>query len=112
MEYEVEGARPRGSSKRTWTEVVQKDCQARNLNKEDAMDRGRWKKLIKIGCIRMMGGRVFLMVPAHPGSPGQKVIKWLCCCCVEDRRGILWITEEHCYRPNEFPVTQPPLLEH
>jgi len=27
---------------------VQKDCQARNLNKE-YMDRGRWKKLIKIG---------------------------------------------------------------
>jgi len=24
-------------------------CQAHNLNKEDAMDRGRWKKLIKIG---------------------------------------------------------------
>jgi len=35
--------------KKTWREVVQKDCQARNLNKEDAMDRGRWKKLIKIG---------------------------------------------------------------
>jgi len=32
-----------------WKEVVQKDCQARNLKKEDAMDRGRWKKLIKIG---------------------------------------------------------------
>jgi len=45
MEYEVEGSRP----KRTWKEVVQKDCQARYLNKEDAMDRGRWKKLIKIG---------------------------------------------------------------
>jgi len=30
-------------------EVVQKDCQAHNLNREDAMDRGRWKKLIKIG---------------------------------------------------------------
>ena len=29
---------------------VQKDCQARNLNREDAMDRGRWKKLMKIGC--------------------------------------------------------------
>jgi len=52
MEYEVEGARP----KRTSREVVQKDCQARNLNREDAMDRGRWKKLIKIGCIRMVGG--------------------------------------------------------
>jgi len=46
MEYEVEGSRPRG---RTWKEVVQKDCQAHNLNKKDAMDRGRWKKLIKIG---------------------------------------------------------------
>jgi len=33
----------------TWKEFVQKDCQARNLNKEDAMDPGRWKKLIKIG---------------------------------------------------------------
>ena len=49
MEYEVEGSRPRGRPKRTWREVVQKDCQARNLNREDAMDRGRWKKLIKIG---------------------------------------------------------------
>jgi len=44
MEYEVDGSRPRGRPKRTW-----KDCQARNLNREDAMDRGRWKKLIKIG---------------------------------------------------------------
>ena len=49
LEYEVEGSRPTGRPKRTWKEVVQKDCQARNLNKEDAMDRGRWKKLIKIG---------------------------------------------------------------
>ena len=49
MEYEVEGSRPRGRQNRMWKEVVQKDCQARNLNKEDAMYRGRWKKLIKIG---------------------------------------------------------------
>jgi len=49
VEYEVEDSRPRGRPKRTWKEVVQKDCQARNLNKEDAMDRGRWKKRIKIG---------------------------------------------------------------
>jgi len=49
MEYEVEGSRPRGRPKRTWREVVQKDCQARNVNRQDAMDRGRWKKLIKIG---------------------------------------------------------------
>ena len=45
MEYEVVGSRP----KRTWKEVVQKDCQVRNLNKEDAMDRSRWTKLTKVG---------------------------------------------------------------
>ena len=47
MEYEVEGPRPRGRPKRTWREVVKEDCQARKLNKEDATDRSRWRKLIK-----------------------------------------------------------------
>jgi len=38
MEYEVEGPRPaRGRPKRTWREVVEKDCQAHKLNKEDAV---------------------------------------------------------------------------
>jgi len=49
MEYEVEGSRPRDRPKRTCREVVQKDCKARNLNREDAKDRGIWKKLIKTG---------------------------------------------------------------
>jgi len=49
MEYEVEGSRLRGRPKRTQRAVMQKDCQARNLNREDAMDRGRWKKLTKTG---------------------------------------------------------------
>ena len=39
----------RGRPKRTRREVAQKDCQAHKLNREDAMDRSRWKKLIKIG---------------------------------------------------------------
>jgi len=44
----VEGSRPRDRPKRR--EVVQKDCKAHNLKREDAMDRGRWKKkLIKTG---------------------------------------------------------------
>ena len=46
MEYEVEGPGPRGRPKRTWREVV-RDCQARKLNKEDAMDRCKQKKMIK-----------------------------------------------------------------
>jgi len=28
-------------------EIVEKDCQARKLNKEDAMDRNRWRKLMR-----------------------------------------------------------------
>ena len=36
-----------GRPKRTWTEVVEKDCQACKLNKEDAMDCSKWGKLIK-----------------------------------------------------------------
>jgi len=47
MEYEVEGARPRGRPKKTWREIVEKDCQARGLNREDAVDRIRWKKQIR-----------------------------------------------------------------
>ena len=70
MEYKVEGSRPRGRPKRTWREVVQKDSQVRILNREDAMDRSRWKKLIKIGWwSRYVSEWMFLLVPAHPGSP-------------------------------------------
>ena len=72
MEYEVESFRPRVRPKRTWKEVVQKDCQARNLNKEDAMDRGRWKKLIKIGS-------------------GQRAIKRLLLCCVLAKMLLQWL---------------------
>jgi len=55
MEYEVEGSRPRGRP--TWKEVVQKDCQARNLNREDAMDRGSMEEADKDWMmITMVGG--------------------------------------------------------
>jgi len=36
--YEVEGARLKGRTKMTWREVVQKDCQAHNLNMKDAIE--------------------------------------------------------------------------
>jgi len=47
MEYEVEGARPRGRPMKTWRKIVEKDCQVRGLNREDAMDRRRWIKQIR-----------------------------------------------------------------
>jgi len=47
MEYEMEGSRPRGRPKMTWREVVQTDCQTCNLIRENAIDHGRWRRLIK-----------------------------------------------------------------
>jgi len=47
MEYEVEGPRLRGRPKRTWREVVEKVCQVCKLNREDAVDCSKWRKLIK-----------------------------------------------------------------
>ena len=46
MEYQVEGARPTGRPKKAWTEIVEKDCQARRLNTEDVMDCIRWMKQV------------------------------------------------------------------
>ena len=47
IEYEVEGARPRGRPKKTWREIVEKGCQACKLNREDAMDCNRSRKQIR-----------------------------------------------------------------
>ena len=47
MKYKVEDARPRGRPKKIRTEIVEKNCQVRKLNREDAMDRIRWMKQIR-----------------------------------------------------------------
>ena len=48
MEYEVVGSRSRDRLKRTWLEVVQRDCQVCGLSKDDATVRGRWRKMIRM----------------------------------------------------------------
>jgi len=40
----MEGTRTRGRPKKTWREIVEKNCRARGLNTEDAMDCSRWRK--------------------------------------------------------------------
>jgi len=47
MEYKVESARPRGRPKKTWRGIVERDCQARKLSREDAIDCNRWRKQIR-----------------------------------------------------------------
>ena len=64
---------------------MEKDCRARGLNREDAMDRARWRKLIgMIDDYDESSGRMFLLVPAHPGFPGQipQSRKTVVCVCV------------------------------
>ena len=55
MEHEVGGSRPRERPKKTWKEVVREDCQARKLNKEDAMDRLQMEKDDKGSTMIRMG---------------------------------------------------------
>ena len=75
MEYEMEGAtaRPRGRPKKTQREIVDKDCKARGLNREDAMDHSRWRKQI-----RMTDDHdecEWLNVSSGTGSPGLSQTK-------------------------------------
>ena len=35
-----------GRPKKSWGQIVEKYCRARGLNREDAMHRARWRKLI------------------------------------------------------------------
>jgi len=74
LEYEAEGSRP----KRTWRVVAEKDCEACKLNKEGAVDRSRWRKLIRD--VMDVSGWIFLLVSAHPVSLGQRAVKRLCVC--------------------------------
>jgi len=79
MEYEEEGARPRGRPKKTWREDCGKNCQARGLNREDAMYRSRWMKQMIDDHDRCE----WVNVSSHPGCPGQNLQshKTVCVCC-------------------------------
>ena len=37
----MEGAWPRARPKKTWRQIVEKDCQAHKLNRENAMDHNK-----------------------------------------------------------------------
>ena len=65
----MEGARPRGRPKKTWREIMEKDCKAHGLNREDAMDRSRWRK--QIGMIDDHDECEWVNVFSGPGCPGQ-----------------------------------------
>jgi len=67
MEYEVEGPRPE-EDQRGPGERLSEDCQARKLNKEDAMDRCKWRKMIKD--VRSQDGCEWVNVSSGTSLPG------------------------------------------
>jgi len=69
IEYEVEGTTPRGRPKKTWRETVEKDCRARGLNREDAMDCSRWRN--QIGMIDDHDECEWMNVSSGTGLPGS-----------------------------------------
>ena len=85
MEYEVEGARPRGTGrpKKIWREIVEKDRKAQGLNREDAIDRSRWRK--QIGMIDDHDESEWVNVSSATGSPWLSQTKsgepWNECVC-------------------------------
>jgi len=72
MEYEVEGARPRGRKENL--EIVEKDCRARGLNREDAMDRSIWRKQIVM--IDDQDESEWVSVSSGTSSPGLSQTKY------------------------------------
>jgi len=84
MKYEVEGARPRGRTKKTWTEIVEKDCHVCGLNRKDAMDHSRWIK--QIWMIDDHDKCEWANVSSGTGSPGLSRTKSIelqnSCMCV------------------------------
>ena len=86
MKYEVEGSRPRRRPKKTWKEVVREDCQACKLNKEDAMDRCKWRKVIKeaqwSGWV-WVGECFFWYRPTRVVLDQKPLNARRCCCCTD-----------------------------
>jgi len=87
MEYEVESPRRRGRPKRTWREVVREDCQARKLNKQDAMDRCKWRKMIKYvwWSGRVWVGECFFWYQPTLVVPDKRPLNGCVCACVRVR---------------------------
>jgi len=47
MNVEVEPVRPTAKPKKTWSEIIETDCETQQICKEDAMDRRKWRRLVK-----------------------------------------------------------------
>ena len=104
--------RPRGPQTERKTrgpgKVVGNDCQARKLNKEDAMDRSIDE--VDKGCLmnrKGVSGWMFLLVPAYPGSPEQQSLTTVRHCQSKEA-SLLWSHHEETRKlPEEITQGRP-----
>ena len=87
-----------GRPKRTWKDFVREDCQARKLNKEDAVDRCKWRKVIKE--VRWPGwvwaGECFFWYRPTRVVTDKQPLNGCCCRCCSEMRHETWpIVETH-----------------
>ena len=79
LRVQDQGEDQRGPGK----EVVREDCQAHKLNKEDAVDRCKWRKVIKE--VRWPGwvwaGECFFWYRPTRVVPYKPLLNGCCCCC-------------------------------
>ena len=47
---------------------------------------------LTVSCFSKVQTGFTVLVPAHPGSPGQKVVKWVCVCVCVCKRGCLTLS--------------------
>ena len=48
MEYRVEGRRPVGRPRKTWLESVEADMAELEIDKEDVIDRSKWRRNVNV----------------------------------------------------------------
>ena len=77
------GFKTKGKTKEDLDRGLREDCQACKLNKEDAMDRCKWRKMIKdawwSGWVWV--GECFFWYRPTRVVPDQRPLNGRCCCC-------------------------------
>ena len=67
LEFEVKGKRKRGRSKKTWKTQVEKESKSVALEKEDALNRSRWRVEVEEIAIRIW------YIPGYGDKTGSKL---------------------------------------
>ena len=69
LEFEVKGKRKPGRQKKTWKMQVEKESKSVGWEKEDAMNRGRWR----MG-VREIAAGANPATPVYGDNPGSKLV--------------------------------------